>query len=273
VYGPGSQILTYQIMAKSRRFDIVSFRSAFAVFNFVALLVVGIAAYWWLGIVGAVGVVLLAETYSSIAFYYTPSDGTFAGFYGWSNPVRYLAPVIIVPPRAAVVGPQASGERARAGPPWRRLGYRSVVGARKPVRDGRCERACPLPSVAHATVSLSRATRLLVGVAAGLALVVVPIPAYYAARGRLERLSGIISSTHAAAMGFSNTWWPPQNADLPERNFVLFHAAVPASPRGRETLEARAFPPLRAARVRSGAFSRIRLRPAGLLPDFAVSER
>jgi hypothetical protein len=224
VYGPGSQILTYEVMARSPRFDIVSFRSAFAAFNFAALLVVGVAAYWWLGIVGAVAVVLLAETYSSIAFYYSMSDGTFAGFYGWANPVRYLAPLIVVPAIAKLSS--NANRRVDAlllvllGVGWgagawlaqENLSATAVAGVM----------VLCLLWLTH-TVSLSQACRALAWLAAGLALVVAPILLYYAARGEAGTfVRNYFLNPRAVAMGFSNTWWPAQNADLPERNSYYF---------------------------------------------------
>jgi hypothetical protein len=224
VYGPGSQILTYEIMARAQRFDIVSFRSAFAAFNFAALVVVGIAAYWWLGIAGAVVVVLLAETYSPIAFYYTLFDGTFAGFYGWANPVRYLAPLIIVPAVAHLSSDSKSHANTLGlvllGMCW---GVGAWMAQENLSSTGvAAVLVLSLLWLTH-TMSLSTATRILAGLAAGFALVVVPILLYYAARGEAGTfVRNYFLNPRAVAMGFSNTWWPPQNADMPERNSYYF---------------------------------------------------
>jgi hypothetical protein len=224
VYGPGAQILTYELMARSQRFDIVSFRSAFAAFNFAALVVVGVAAYWWLGIVGAVGVVLLAETYSSIAFYYTLSDGTFAGFYGWANPVRYLAPLIVVPAIAQLSSDASRRVNALAlllfGVCW---GVGAWMAQENLSATGVASVLVLSLLWLTQTVSLSRAFRTLAWLTAGLALVVVPILLFYAARGAAATfVRNYFLNPRAVAMGFSNTWWPPQNADLPERNSYYF---------------------------------------------------
>src|SRR5262249_10006797 len=83
-------------MKWSGAINIVSFRSAWASFHFAALLILGIAAYSWLGFTGAVLAIVLALMYSPLSFYATATDGTLAGFYGWGNPLRYLMPLIVV---------------------------------------------------------------------------------------------------------------------------------------------------------------------------------
>jgi hypothetical protein len=51
-----------------------------ATFHFATLLAIAVAAYLWLGLASAVAVVVLAVTYSPLAFYGTLPDGTLAGF-------------------------------------------------------------------------------------------------------------------------------------------------------------------------------------------------
>jgi hypothetical protein len=224
VYGPGSQILTYAVMTLSDQFDIVSFRTSFAVFDLAALLILGIAACWWLGMLPAVAVVLLAFTYSPMAFYYTISDGTFAGFYGWANPLRYLAPLLVVPSLARVA---CWSTRARDAPWLVLLGIVWGIGA------WIAQENLSMTVVAGGllltllwltrAISLRRAIRSLCYLVIGFGFVAIPIVLYYAFHGTAgEFLRNYFLNPRAVAMGYSNTWWPAQDALLPERYSYYF---------------------------------------------------
>jgi len=225
VYGPGSQILTYEVMNRSGHFDIVSFRTTFAASAFLALLAVSVAAYWWLGILPAAAVMLLAFTYSPIAFYYTLSDGTFAGFYGWANPLRYLAAVLVVPSLAR------AAYESRKGP----LNVRWLVtlGIVWGAGAWMAQENLSMPLVASGllltllwltrTIRLGPAIRSLIYLAVGFASVAIPILLYYAFHGSArEFLRNYFLNPRAVAMGFSNMWWPAQDSALPERYSYYF---------------------------------------------------
>jgi hypothetical protein len=220
VYGPGSQILTYGVMKLSRHFDIVGFRTAFAVCEFAALLVVGIAAYWWLGIVPAVFVFLLAFTYSPMAFYYTLVDGTFAGFYGWANPLRYLAPLLVVPSLVAAVCRSPEEDLhvlwvVLLGIAWGIGAWFAQENLSMTAAAGGLVLALLWLTQA---ISLERAVRAFCWLVVGFAGVVIPVLLYYAAHGvAREFVRNYFLNPSAVAMGFSNMWWPPQDAGLPEQ--------------------------------------------------------
>ncbi len=220
VYGPGSQLLTYATMRVGRRFDLVSFRTAFAVFNFAAVLAIGIAACKWLGFGSALAVLLLALAYSPAAFYYMVGDGTFTGFFGWANPLRYLAPLIVVPSLVRVA------YESREGPSDEK--WLVMLGIAWGIGAWLAQENLSMTAVAGGllltllwltrTITLSTATRILSYLVLGFACVALPVLLFYGIQGAAGTfVHNYFLNPRAVAMGFSNMWWPDQNATLPER--------------------------------------------------------
>ena len=211
-YGPGSQVLLYQVMRHSDGFDIVSFRTAWAAYHFTALLAVAVAAYVWLGLASAVAVLLLAVTYSPLAFYGTAPDGTLTGFYGWANGLRYIAPLVIVPTlvRAAGVDPGAPPLASRwvilLGIVWGTASWVSQENLSSTAMAG----GLLLSLLCFTrTVAVPRALRIGRDLLAGFAIAAAPILIYYARHGALAAfVDNYFAVPRAVAAGYSNTWWP-----------------------------------------------------------------
>ena len=73
------------------------------------------------------------------------------------------------------------------------------------------------------TISLSRAIRSLGYLGVGFGCVAIPILLYYGFHGAArEFLRNYFLNPRAVAMGFSNMWWPPQDAAQPERASYYF---------------------------------------------------
>ena len=230
-YGPGSQLLVYQIMRHSDGFNIVSFRTAWAAFHFATLLAIAVAAYAWLGFASATAVVVIALVYSPLAFYGTAPDGTFAGYYGWASGLRSIAPIIIVPTlvRAAGVDPD--------GPP---LASRWVVllgifwGTASWVSQENLSSTAIASGLLLSllcftrTIAVPRALRIARDLAAGFAIAAAPVLIYYLMHGALgEFVDNYVAVPRAVASGYSNTWWPA--TDATQRTFYgapLFYLAV-----------------------------------------------
>lgn len=214
-YGPGSQVLLYQIMRHSDGFDLVSFRTAWAAFHFATLLVVAVAAQIWLGLASAVAVILLAVTYSPLAFYGTAPDGTLGGYYGWANGLRYVAPLIIVPAlvRAAGVDPDHPPFRSR----WVVL-LGSVWGAASWVSQENLSSTAMASGLLLSllcftrTVAVPRVLRLARDLLAGFAIAAAPVLIYYAMHGALGTfVDNYFVVARAVAAGYANTWLPPND--------------------------------------------------------------
>jgi hypothetical protein len=229
-YGPGSQILLYGLMKMVGHFDIVSFRTAWASLNFVALLAVSIAAYFWLGLVAAVLVILFSLVYSPFAFFYTAANGTFAGFYGWANALRYFAPLIVVPALAGAAASESSERPSRV--PWVvLLGVVWGLGAwiaQENLSTTAMASALFLTLLwLTQTMSLSRAIWIVFRLVIGFACVAVPVTLYFAWHGAAGVfLRNYLLVPRAIAMGYQNTWWttywPPEvSAGLDQRSYYF----------------------------------------------------
>ena len=177
------------------------------------------------GLLPAAAVTLLALTYSPIAFYYTIADGTFAGFYGWANPLRYLAVVLIVPCLASEA--YESRKRSLYGRWLITLGI--VWGLSAWIAQENLSMTLVAGGMLLTLLWLTRtirpgpAIRILVYLAMGFACVAIPVLLYYAFHGAArEFLRNYFLNPRAVAMGFSNMWWPVQDAALPERYSYYF---------------------------------------------------
>jgi hypothetical protein len=206
-YGPGAEILTYALTRGGGAFDLVSYRRAWAVQNFLAMLAVGVAAYWWLGLVPAIAVTMLATIYSPFAFYYAMTDGTWAGFYGWANPLRYLAPLVVVP----ALGLAALHVNGR----WRSsfvLGIAWGIGAFLAQESLTTTFIAVVLLLAvlqlTGTITVARTVSTGGGFIAGFTVTVVPVLLFYA----LHDAAGAFVRTYfffarAVSLGYSNMWW------------------------------------------------------------------
>jgi hypothetical protein len=223
-YGPASQWLTSGLMRVVGSFDIVSFRTAWAIQQFAATLAVGVAAVWWLGALPAVAVVLLSFTYSPVAFFQTNLDGTWGGLYGWSNACRYLAPLLVVP-MVAELAPRAIRF-------WQVMLIGSVwaAGALLAQESLTTTGTAILLVVAllwlTRTITLSRALYLGCGLAVGCAAGIVPVLIFYGTHGAAgEFVRTYFFFARAVVAGFSNSWWPLQDAARPDR--ITYYLTLP----------------------------------------------
>ena len=223
-YGPGLQWLTFELMKSLGSFDLVSFRTAWAIQQFMAALAVGVAACWWLGLFPAIAVVLLSFTYSPVAFFQTAPDGTWGGLYGWSNACRYLAPLLVVSTLAE------SATRETRSAPIVLIGGAWAVGALF-AQEGLTTTATAIVLLLALlwltrTIALSRALWLLRGLALGFICVIAPVLAYYAWHGAAaEFVRSYFFFARAVVAGFSNSWWPSQDAAHPDR--ITYYLTLP----------------------------------------------
>ena len=223
-YGPGAQVLLYTLMTQQRHFDIVSFRTACAILNFAALVAAGLAAYCWVGFAAAVLVVVLAMIYSPFAFFFTVGDGTFAGVYGWGFAGRYLAPLLVVPAVARVCFTAEGNMRW-----WPLTLWGGVLGIGAWIAQENLSTTVVAGGLVLAilwltgTARLAQVGRIVLALAIGFACVAVPILLWHARHGAVgEYVRNYFLVPRAVAMGYSNMWWPPQEAGRPDRYSYYF---------------------------------------------------
>jgi len=215
-YGPGSQVLTYSLAKLMGPLDLVSIRQAWVAQHLIAVLLVGLAAWWWLGIVPALAVMCLAIAYSPLAFFYTLADGTYTGFFGWANPLRYLAPLIVVPAVARAAMQDSKGAMfGLLGGIW---GIGAWLAQESLTTTTTAVALVLMLLCLTRTVPAPRAVRIARNLVIGFACVVIPVIGYYAAHGAARMLlQAYFAYPRAVAAGFGNDWWPPQDVASPAR--------------------------------------------------------
>lgn len=223
-YGPGSEVLQYWLMKIAGPFDVVSSRIAWAAQNFAALLIVSTAAALWLKPFSAAAVLVLAVAYSPFGFFYTLVDGTLAGFFGWANPLRYIAPVLVVPMlgRAAMAAPKRA-TILLLGVVW---GAGAFLAQENLTTTFAGAVLLLMLLWLQRAVTASRAFSLLRDLLIGFACVAIPVLLFYGAHG----VAGAFVRTYfffarAVAVGYSNMWWPAQDSALPE--IASYHFTLP----------------------------------------------
>jgi hypothetical protein len=223
-YGPGSEILLYRLMRIAGPFDVVSSRIAWAAQNFAALLMFSTAAALWLKPLPAAAVLVLAVAYSPFGFFYTLADGTLAGFFGWANPLRYIAPVLVVPMlgRAAISAPKRATVLL-LGAIWGAGAFLAQESLTTTFTGAVL--LLMLLWLQHA-VTASRAFSLLRDLLIGFAFVAIPVLLFYVAHGAVGAfVRTYFYFARAVAVGYSNMWWPAQDSALPE--LASYHFTLP----------------------------------------------
>ena len=223
-YGPGSQVLTYTLMRLNQSFDLMSFRSAWAAEHFLAVFIIGTVAYVSLGPVLAIAAMWIALAYSPLSFYYWNGDGSFTGFWGWANTLRYCGPMIVVPALAhiGVVGGRTI-TIVLLGAAW---GVASWVA-----QDSFTTTATATALLASLlwltdTASSSTIIRMLGCLLIGFTCVVGLILVYYALHGAAgELLSNYFAFPRAIVAGLGNSWWPANEAASPDR--ISYYLMLP----------------------------------------------
>jgi len=227
-YGPGTQFLTYSYMKWTNQFDIVGFREANLVQHFATTVVVCLLAWWTIGFPGALAVLILGLSFSPLQFFSPAGDGTFQGAYGWGSGLRYLGALVVVPltVRRMLVAPAS-------GMDWRLLAIGAAAGVFAWLAQENL--SATVAALAFVLV-LMLATRTITWwatvsttaqVAAGSAIVAIPIVVYYLLQGEFARfVRNYFLVPRAVATGFSNSWWLEGPSNPGYRAFCFTTAVI-----------------------------------------------
>jgi hypothetical protein len=226
-YGPGAQVMMYGVMRAVGQFDLPAFRTSWAVFQALGLFIVAGLAYFWIGLLGVVAVVPLALAYSPLVFYATLPDGTFGGYYGWANPLRYAGTLVTVPALAALV----SDDRFTVSRvSWRAIGLGVVWAFSAWVAQENLTTTVAAGGLlllvlwSTRTSTGPRILRVLRDVAVGVTCVAALVLGYYAWHGALGAFTyNYFLVPRAVAAGYSNIWW----ADTLSPNRRTYYFAIP----------------------------------------------
>jgi hypothetical protein len=207
-YGPGVQLLSYLYMRHIGTFSVVGFRESWAVFQWVGatiLFAVFFLAFGYLrGLLAAVLSALIYPALQEIGFL---PGGSYGGFFGWSDPLRYVGAIALILLLPAVIR-RCPARRGLAGAAA--LGL--LFGAMSYLAQENLAAGIVGAIVVSALLLLTGTSSFRsVGTAlpcalAGFGVVWLPVLAYYAVRGVLIRFLHLyLLIPEAVAGGYSNT--------------------------------------------------------------------
>lgn len=207
-YGPGAQLLSYLYMRHIGTFSVLGFRESWALFQWAGATIFFVALFLAFGYIrGLVATLLAAVIYPTLQMLRFAPGGTYGGFFGWANPLRYAGAFTLVVLLPAVIRrcPTRRGLAAGAvlGLLWGALSYIAQENLIAGVVGALVIGALLLFS---GTSSGRAVWTALVAVLAGFLLVWLPVLGFYAAKGVLARFVWLyFFIPRAVAEGYSNT--------------------------------------------------------------------
>jgi hypothetical protein len=209
-FGPGSQLACYWLMRHVTSFSVVGFRQAWSVLFWAGVSVLFVVFFLAFGYIRGLTIsVLSALVYPALRENAFLPSGQFSGFWGWSNPLRYVGAIALVLLLPAAI---------RRCPSWRGVvggvalglvwGVMSYMGQENLLAGVIGALALSALLVLTGTAAGKAVAAGLAAVAAGFALVWLPILGFYAAHGDLgQYVHRYVQYPIAVAGGWSNTAW------------------------------------------------------------------
>jgi len=209
-YGPGTQLASYLLMHHVTSFSVVGFRQAWALFQWAGASILFAVFFLAFGYARGLAVSLLsALVYPGLNRIAFQPGGSFDGYWGWANPLRYVGVIALVLLLPAVV---------RRSPSWRGAAAGAAIGALWGVTSYLAQEnlvAGAVGAVAVGALLLLSGTSswhavrtALVATLAGFLLIWLPVLAFYAVHGQLgEFLRLYFLFPRAVAEGANNTSW------------------------------------------------------------------
>jgi hypothetical protein len=209
-YGPGTQVAAYLLMRHVTSFSVVGFREAWALFVWAGVSVLFAVFFLAFGYARGLAIsVLSALVYPALHTVAFEPGGSFDGYFGWANALRYIGVIALVLLLPGVV---------RRSPSWRGAAAGAAVGALWGLTSylaqenlaGGVIGALAVGALLLLSDSASwRAVRTaLVAVLAGFLLIWAPVLAFYAVHGQIaEFLRQYFLFPQAVASGANDTPW------------------------------------------------------------------
>jgi hypothetical protein len=207
-YGPGVQLLSYLYMRHIGTFSVVGFRESWAIFQWAGatiLFVVFFLAFgYWRGLVATLLSALIYPALQEVGFL---PRGSYGGFFGWSDPLRYVGAIALILLLPAVIR-RCPARRGLAGAAALGLlfGAMSYLAQENLVAGVAGAVAVSALLLLTGTSSFRSVATTLLAALAGFLVVWIPVLAYYAVHGMLARFLHLyFLIPQAVADGYSNT--------------------------------------------------------------------
>ena len=209
-YGPGTQVAAYWLMCHVTSFSIVGFRQAWALLVWAGVSAAFAVFFLAFGYARGLAVsVLSALVYPALHGVAFQPGGSFDGYFGWTNPLRYVGVIGLVLLLPAVIRrcPARRGAAAATaiGALW---GLTSYL-AQENLAGGAIGALAVGVLLLFSDSASWRAVRMaLAALLAGFLLIWAPVLAFYAFHGQLpEFLRQYFLFPKAVASGVENTPW------------------------------------------------------------------
>jgi hypothetical protein len=206
-YGPLAQLLNAGYAGLTGHVSVDGFREVTLLFEWLAATIFVCALALRVRPVVA-GVTALAAfvVFPTLQTFAITHDGTFAGFWGWTDALRYGGVFLLAMAYPAVAARPTVVKAVALGAGW---GILCLVAQENLIGGLLVLALLSVLLIVTDTIGHRRILRTLGGMATGALLVAIPTCAYYAAHGRLGRFLELYWLVpRAVASGYSNTPFP-----------------------------------------------------------------
>jgi hypothetical protein len=206
-YGPLAQLLNAGYAGLTGHVSVDGFREVTLLFQWLAATIFVCALALRVRPVVAVVTTLAAiVVFPTLQTFAITHDGTFQGFWGWTDALRYAGVFLLAMAYPAVAARTRVARAVALGFAW---GILCLVAQENLIGGLLVLAILSVLLVVTDTIGRRRIQRALAGVATGALLVAIPTCAYYAAHGRLGRFLELYWLVpRAVAAGYSNTPFP-----------------------------------------------------------------
>jgi hypothetical protein len=225
-YGPGTQLLSYFYMRHIGTFSVVGFRESWALFEWagasIFFVVLFLALGYGRGLAATLMTALIYPALQLVGFGFL-TGGSYSGFFGWANPLRYAGAIALILLLPAVI---------RRAPSWRGLtgaavlgllwGWLSYMAQENLVAGAVGAIVIGALLLLSGTAAWRSVWTSLLAVLGGFVVSWLPALVYYASKGLLGRFLYLyFLITRAVAQGYSNT---PYGGVQPTKSQIAYNA-------------------------------------------------
>jgi hypothetical protein len=206
-YGPLAQLLNAGYAGLTGHVSVDGFREVTLLFQWLAATIFVCAlALRVRPLVAAVTAVAAIVIFPTLQTFALTHDGTFKGFWGWTDALRYAGVFLLAMAYPAVAARPRVAKAVALGVGW---GILCLVAQENLIGGLLVLAILSVLLVVTDTIGRRRILRALGGVATGALLIAIPTCTYYAAHGRLGRFLELYWLVpRAVASGYSNTPFP-----------------------------------------------------------------
>ena len=224
-YGPGTQVAAYLLMHHVTSFSVVGFREAWALFVWAGVSVLFAVFFLAFGYArGLTASLLSALVYQALHMVAFQPGGSFDGYFGWANPLRYIGVIALVLLLPAVVRRSQSWGGTAAGAAIGALWGLTSYLAQENLAGGVIGALAVGGLLLLSGSASRRAVRTaLAATLVGFLLIWTPVLAFYAVHGQLaEFIRQYFLFPRAVAEGANDITWAQSKKSVPTYSRMFY---------------------------------------------------